>query len=182
MAAEGFAFGFGLGLEPAMPWITYLKTLAGHRTGMNLPAGLVPQTLLVADVGGEIVGRTSIRYELNEFSNGKPAILATASFPGTGGAAMRAGTGSTEPLPGKPAPRTSIELGLLGRGCDFYVRVLGGLRERADLFGIGKGHFDQQAAFRLRAGDNAGAVGVCDGLHDGQAEAEAFAAVCAVCA
>jgi predicted acetyltransferase len=65
MEAEGFTFG--LGLEPAMPWSTYLKTLAGHRTGMNLPAGLVPQTLLVADVSGEIVGRTSIRHELNEF-------------------------------------------------------------------------------------------------------------------
>jgi hypothetical protein len=58
-AAEGFTFG--LGLEPAMPWSAYLKTLDGHRTGMNLRAGLVPQTLLVADVGGEIVGRTSVR-------------------------------------------------------------------------------------------------------------------------
>jgi predicted acetyltransferase len=27
----------------------------------------VPTTFLVADVGGEIVGRTSIRHELNEF-------------------------------------------------------------------------------------------------------------------
>lgn len=65
MAADGFTFG--LGLEPTMPWSTYLSTLAGHRTGMNLRAGLVPPTLLVADVGGEIVGRTSIRHELNEF-------------------------------------------------------------------------------------------------------------------
>ena len=64
VAAEGFTLG--LGLEPAMPWSTYLKILHEHRTGMNLPAGLVPQTLLVADVGGEIVGRTSIRHELNE--------------------------------------------------------------------------------------------------------------------
>jgi hypothetical protein len=49
MAADGFTFG--LGLEPAMPWSTYRSTLAGHRTGMNLRADLVPQTLLVADVG-----------------------------------------------------------------------------------------------------------------------------------
>jgi predicted acetyltransferase len=34
---------------------------------MNLRAGLAPPTLLVADVEGEIVGRTSIRHELNEF-------------------------------------------------------------------------------------------------------------------
>ena len=82
MAAEGFAFGFGLGLEPAMPWITYLKTLAGHRTGMNLPAGLVPQTLLVADVGGEIVGRTSIRYELNEFLEREAGHIGYCVLPG----------------------------------------------------------------------------------------------------
>ena len=65
MAADEFTFG--LGLEPAMPWSTYLKTLNDYRTGMNLPAGLVPQTFPVADVGGELVGRTSIRHGLNEF-------------------------------------------------------------------------------------------------------------------
>ena len=70
----------------------------------------------------------------------------------------------------------------MGRDCDFYVRVLGGLRERADLLGIGEGHLDQQAAFRLLASDNAGAVGIGDGLHDGKAEAEPFAAATgAVC-
>ncbi|HEY5360357.1 MAG TPA: GNAT family N-acetyltransferase [Streptosporangiaceae bacterium] len=65
MAADEFTFG--LGLEPGMPWRTYLKILDDYRTGTNLPAGLVPQTFLVADVGGEIVGRTSVRHELNEF-------------------------------------------------------------------------------------------------------------------
>jgi predicted acetyltransferase len=64
MAAEDFTFGLGLG--PAMAWSTYLNALSDHRTGRNLPAGMVPQTFLVADVAGEIVGRTSIRHELNE--------------------------------------------------------------------------------------------------------------------
>jgi hypothetical protein len=47
---------------------------------------------------------------------------------------------------------------------------------------IGEGHFDQQPAFWLRAGGDAGAVGVGDGPGDGQAKAEAFAAAGAVCA
>ena len=34
---------------------------------MDLPSGHVPSTFLVADVGGQIVGRSSIRHELNEF-------------------------------------------------------------------------------------------------------------------
>jgi predicted acetyltransferase len=65
MAADEFTFG--LGLEPGMPWSKYLKILNDYRTGMNMPAGLVSQTFLVADVGGEIVGRTSVRHELNDF-------------------------------------------------------------------------------------------------------------------
>jgi predicted acetyltransferase len=65
MAADGFRFG--LGLEPGMSWSAYLKTLEQYRAGAGLPAGLVPATFLVADVDGEIVGRTSIRHELNDF-------------------------------------------------------------------------------------------------------------------
>jgi predicted acetyltransferase len=65
LAEEGFTFG--LGLEPGMPWDAYLKTLHEHQVGISLPAGRVPATFLVADVGGEIVGRSSIRFALNEF-------------------------------------------------------------------------------------------------------------------
>ena len=65
MAAEGFTFG--LGYEPGQPWSTYLKELEDHRHGRNLPARHVPGTFLVAEVAGEIVGRTSIRFRLNEF-------------------------------------------------------------------------------------------------------------------
>lgn len=50
-----------------MEWGAYLKTLDDHRRGMNLPDGVVPGTFLVADVAGTIVGRTSIRHELNDF-------------------------------------------------------------------------------------------------------------------
>lgn len=49
-----------------MDWGAYLKTLDDHRRGVNLPDGLVPATFLVADVADTIVGRTSIRHELND--------------------------------------------------------------------------------------------------------------------
>ena len=65
MAAKGFTFG--LGLQPEMPWHTYLSTLEDQRAGVNLPTGWVPGTFLVAEVAGQIVGRTSIRYALNDF-------------------------------------------------------------------------------------------------------------------
>src|SRR5215472_8355439 len=65
MAADGFTFG--LGYEPGKPWATYLKELEDHRHGRDLPAHHVPGTFLVATVGQEIVGRTSVRFMLNEF-------------------------------------------------------------------------------------------------------------------
>ncbi len=58
MAAEDFTFG--LELEP-------LRRLADSRAGLNLPEGWVGSTFLVADMDGQIVGRVSIRHQLNEF-------------------------------------------------------------------------------------------------------------------
>ena len=65
LACEGFTFG--LGYEPGKPWATYLKELDDHRHGRNLPERHVPGTFLVAAVGEEIVGRTSVRFMLNDF-------------------------------------------------------------------------------------------------------------------
>ena len=65
MAAE--QFDFGLGYAVGMSWAKYVSELEVYRRGMDLPANLVPATFLVADVAGQIVGRTSIRHELNEF-------------------------------------------------------------------------------------------------------------------
>lgn len=64
MAAEGFVFG--LLYSPGMSWDDYLREQEDHRAGVNLPERLVPASFLVADVGGTIVGRTSIRHRLNE--------------------------------------------------------------------------------------------------------------------
>jgi len=60
-------FTFGIGYTPGMPWDTYLTDLEDRRHGRNLPPRFVPGTFLVADVAGQIVGRASIRFELNDF-------------------------------------------------------------------------------------------------------------------
>jgi predicted acetyltransferase len=60
-------FPFCLGLEAGMSWSQYLSMLEAHRHGEHLPEGYVPATFLVADVEGEIVGRSSIRHGLNAF-------------------------------------------------------------------------------------------------------------------
>jgi predicted acetyltransferase len=65
MASEQFPFG--LGYEPGMVWSQYVDRLHAWRIGIDLPADFVPSTFLVADVDGEIVGRASIRHQLNEF-------------------------------------------------------------------------------------------------------------------
>jgi len=66
MRDEGFTFG--LGYEPGMAWEKYLHYLDAWRQGTDLPERMVPSSLLVAEVGGLIVGRSSIRHEIsNEF-------------------------------------------------------------------------------------------------------------------
>jgi predicted acetyltransferase len=60
-------FTFGLGLDEAPGWSAYLGGLAEQRAGLRLGPDRVPHTFLVAVAGGEIVGRSSIRHELNEF-------------------------------------------------------------------------------------------------------------------
>ena len=65
LADEGFQFG--LGYQAGMPWPDYLARLDAHRRGVDLPAGYVPSTFLVAEVDGMLVGRTSIRHALTEY-------------------------------------------------------------------------------------------------------------------
>ncbi len=65
MLAEDFSFL--LGWEPTMSWSAYLEFLEDQRRGVKLSPYQVPGYQLVADVNGEIVGRASLRFELNEF-------------------------------------------------------------------------------------------------------------------
>ncbi len=63
----GDDFRFGLEYDDGMDWRDYMARLAAHRRGEALAPDWVPHTFMVADVSGVIVGRTSIRHELNDF-------------------------------------------------------------------------------------------------------------------
>lgn len=60
-------FEFGLRFDEREAWPNYVTRLETVRRGEVVPDGWVPSTFLVADVGGEIVGRISIRHELNDY-------------------------------------------------------------------------------------------------------------------
>jgi len=64
MESEDFAFAPGLTAET--DWDAYCASLQQQRAGIGLPCGWVPSTFLVAEMGGRIVGRTSIRHRLTE--------------------------------------------------------------------------------------------------------------------
>ncbi len=65
LAAEGFPFL--LDWQPGMPWVDYLARMAARERGLELPADRVPASFLAAEADGALVGRVSIRYELNDF-------------------------------------------------------------------------------------------------------------------
>jgi predicted acetyltransferase len=48
-------------------WESFIDGYEKDGTGKNLAPGRVPETFLVAEVEGEIVGRVSIRHKLNEY-------------------------------------------------------------------------------------------------------------------
>jgi predicted acetyltransferase len=65
MVADDFMFL--LGWNDAMTWSDFLALLEDQRRGRNLRGDQVRAVQLAADVAGELVGRVSIRFELNEF-------------------------------------------------------------------------------------------------------------------
>ena len=48
-------------------WAQYVENCRKMRMGIDLPKGRVPATFFIAEVDGELVGRASIRHELNTF-------------------------------------------------------------------------------------------------------------------
>jgi hypothetical protein len=62
LAADGFVFAF---LKPGQSFADYVRMIDDQRHGRNLDAGMVEATWLLADVDGVVVGRSSIRFELN---------------------------------------------------------------------------------------------------------------------
>ena len=65
-AMEPEGFSFLLGRDASAPWSQYVQTLKDRRCGINVVDGWVPSTFLFAVVGEQVVGRVSIRHELNE--------------------------------------------------------------------------------------------------------------------
>ena len=61
------AFDFLLDLERGEPWPAYLARLESLRLGVVVPKGWVPATFLVAEVDGQVIGRVSIRHQLNPY-------------------------------------------------------------------------------------------------------------------
>ena len=53
--------------QEGMPFARYLEILEQHARGEGLPSGRVPSTFLFAFDGPTIVGRATIRHELNDF-------------------------------------------------------------------------------------------------------------------
>lgn len=65
LEADGFPFLLGYGEGDS--WESYLESREANRRGEDLPERWVPSTLLAATVAGELVGRISIRHQLNDF-------------------------------------------------------------------------------------------------------------------
>lgn len=56
-----------LGYDEGMSWSSYLEILHSESLGQNLAEGRVPASFLIAESGGSLIGRVSIRHCLNDF-------------------------------------------------------------------------------------------------------------------
>ena len=63
LAVEGFEFL--LGEHEDVPWCEYIRRLELQRQELELSAGRVPATFLIAEVDGRVAGRVSIRHALS---------------------------------------------------------------------------------------------------------------------
>jgi len=64
---EADDFDFAVGWQQGMAWATYVNLLDEFRRARQSPEPWVPATYLLAEVRGIVVGRTSIRHELNDY-------------------------------------------------------------------------------------------------------------------
>ncbi len=64
---QGTHFAFLTSYYEAQPWPEYLELLNDIRDGRNLPEGHVPGAMGAAVVDGSLVGRVSVRFQLNEY-------------------------------------------------------------------------------------------------------------------
>ncbi len=66
-AMRADAFPFLLDYLPSEPWSAYLQRREANSRGEQLPVRWVPSTFLAAAMDGALVGRISIRHELNDW-------------------------------------------------------------------------------------------------------------------
>ncbi len=66
-AMKADAFPFLLDYIPNEPWSAYLQRRGANARGEQLPVRWVPSTFLAATVEGALVGRISIRHELDNW-------------------------------------------------------------------------------------------------------------------
>lgn len=59
-------FGFAFRREESADFSSYVRRVEAWSRGEELPEGWAPNTFLVAEVAGEIVGRVSIRHQLSD--------------------------------------------------------------------------------------------------------------------
>jgi predicted acetyltransferase len=64
-AAEGFTFL--LGYSSATSWSDWLARMERNRVGVDLAPNTVRSAFLAAEVDGDLVGRVSVRFELNDW-------------------------------------------------------------------------------------------------------------------
>jgi predicted acetyltransferase len=64
LAEERFAFLLGWG-DPCS-WQEYVETKHANAVGERLPPSWVPNSFLLAEAAGEVLGRVSVRHRLNE--------------------------------------------------------------------------------------------------------------------
>lgn len=60
-------FGFTLNFDVDEPFVDWVDRCERYARGIDVPDHLVPAAFLLAEVDGEVVGRSSIRFELNDF-------------------------------------------------------------------------------------------------------------------
>jgi predicted acetyltransferase len=60
-------FTFLLGYAEGMAWTDWILHTERTRAGVDVPPDRVRAALLAAEVDGELVGRVSVRFELNEW-------------------------------------------------------------------------------------------------------------------
>ena len=66
-SGEVESWPFLLHWEPGLEWSTYLDLLDDIGDPARVPDGLVPSAFLLAEVDGELVGRVSVRFALNDY-------------------------------------------------------------------------------------------------------------------